>query len=463
MRASSSLFCLVVTAFGVAAQYIPVDKKPYSERYGEDVVIAPDYKDRPIPSSFDAIYKAPQTVVMNGKRLAETRNIVRKSKKYDEQLKYLVAQADSWLGQGPWTVTSKKEPPPNGTIFDYASQAPYWWPNPKTADGCPYVQRDGERNPEVDKYQDRLNLSRMFNSTYVLSLAWFYTGDKAYSIHASNILRTWFINPATAMNPNLLHAQIVPCLNDGRAIGIIDFSQEYTNVLDAVRILAMGAPGWSARDNEHFKDWNRSFFNWLTTSNFGKTEATAQNNHGTFANMQITAIALFIGEKKYARDLTKELFPKFLNSQVTANGSQPQELARTRSFHYSNFNLVALLRWGLIAENMNINAFGYKGPQGQTLLKAVDFLIPAALGGRDKWAYEDIEFVQYAATDNIHVAADKGLRSARKAMGKLAKGALGQLTTKKDREALNRLVPPPGGDIYVLRPAPQQLDSIAKL
>jgi hypothetical protein len=68
------------------------------------------------------------------------------------------------------------------------------------------------------------------------------------------------------MNPNLNHAQIVPCANDGRSIGIIDFSQEYTNVLDAVAILSTGAPGWSRADMAAFKAWNRQFLVWLKDS-----------------------------------------------------------------------------------------------------------------------------------------------------------------------------------------------------
>ena len=37
------------------------------------------------------------------------------------------------------------------------------------------------------------------------------------------------------MNPSLNHGQFIPCKYDGRAIGIIDFSQSFTSVLDAAR------------------------------------------------------------------------------------------------------------------------------------------------------------------------------------------------------------------------------------
>lgn len=390
-----------------------------------------------------AVSKAPSTVVIDGQRLVDAKaKLLLGEQRFKQSLEHLVAQADVWLDQGPWTVTSKSEAPPNGTLHDYASQAPYYWPNPNTPDGCPYIQRDGERNPEVDKYTDRLGVGRMFNSTYTLSLAWWYTGEEKYSRHAARIIKTWFLDEETAMSPNLNHAQIVPCANDGRSIGIIDFSQEYTNVLDAVAILSTGAPGWVDADLEGFKSWNVRFTSWLVDSPFGQKEASQSNNHGTFANMQISALALFTGNLSLAKT-TAKLAPMILDTQIASDGYQPQETARTRSWHYSNFNLGAHLRWALIAKKVGIDLYAHRGNEGQSLFKAVAVTIPAAIHGSEEWPFKDLEFTQYAATDNIHAAADAGLCRARKAATKLQ--------------------PPPGGDIYLLRPAPQQLDSIVTL
>jgi hypothetical protein len=385
--------------------------------------------------------KTPHTVVIDGNRLVQAKaRLSEGDQSLLPALGHLVAQADYWLTQGPWSVTAKTAVPPNGTIHDYASQAPYWWSNPDTADGCPYIQKDGVRNPEVDNYPDKLSSLSVFNSTYALSLAWYYTGNAKYSTHAADVIRTWFLDPETAMNPNLDHAQIIPCANTGRAIGIIDFSQDYTEVLDAVAILNNGAPGWTSADSKAFRAWNTQFLEWLAFSPFGTQEATAKNNHGTYANMQITAMALFTGNLSLARS-TAELAKTFLNSQITANGSQPQELVRTRSFHYSNFDLTAHLRWALIVRKLGIDMFNYVGPDGQTLFNAVDFLVLAAVNGADDWTYPELLFNQYAATDNVHAAAQEGDLVA--------------------AAAVQNLQPPAfGGDIFVLRPAPQQLDSI---
>jgi hypothetical protein len=349
----------------------------------------------------------------------------------------LKAQADDWLTQGPWSVTNKKILPPGGDIHDYASQAPYYWPS-NTSDGCPYINRDGVRNPEVDNYTDHNDRGDMFQSSYILSLAWYYTGNANYAQHAGDILRTWFLTPATRMNPNLNHAQIIPCADDGRSIGIIDFSQQYTSVVDAAAILATGAPGWTSTDISGFRQWNIDFLNWLETSQFGIDETAAQNNHGTFAIMQSAGIALFVGNKTLATKKVGLIKPR-ITSFIQPNGSQPLELTRTRSWHYSTFDLVAYTRLAAIGQQVGVDLWDFKGTGGQSIQGAVDFITPAATGA-SPWTFPELEFLAFAASDIIHAAADAG--------------------NSKAKAAVSKLETPPGGDLWLLRPAVEQLDAI---
>ncbi|WP_406403906.1 alginate lyase family protein [Streptomyces sp. NBC_00879] len=390
-------------------------------------------------------HPAPKTVVIDGKRLTEAKSrLDHGDPALRKAAQDLVVRADGWLGQGPWTVVDKPKPAPSGDVHDYLSQAPYWWPSqPKTPEnpwGCPYVQRDGERNPEVDTGTDRPDIGKVVNSVTTLSLAWYYTGGKQYAEHASRILRTWFLDPATRMNPHLNHGQFIPCKYDGRAIGIIDFSQQYTSVLDAVAILQSGAPGWSKSDRTAMRAWNASFLDWLVNSRFGKEESAAKNNHGTFHDMQVAALALSTGDRDLARKVVLDARGKRIDPQIAADGSQPQELARTRSWHYSTFDLVAYTRLADIGRQVGVDLWAYRGPQGQSLFKAVDYLLPAATGA-SAWPHPELEFYRYAASDVVHAAADAGDPMA--------------------RAAVPRLQTPPGGDLWALRPAAEQLDSIA--
>ncbi|QDQ10405.1 alginate lyase family protein [Streptomyces spectabilis] len=387
----------------------------------------------------------PDTVVLDGQRLAAARQRLDKGDpRLRRALRDLTARADRWLGQGPWTVVDKPRPAPGGDPHDYLSQAPYWWPTaPRTPEnpwGCPYEQRDGERNPEVDTGTDRRDLENVFDSAYELSLAWYYTGERKYAEHAATVLRTWFLDPATRMNPRLDHGQFIPCAYDGRAIGIIDFSQSYTSVLDAQAILAAGAPAWTPTDRARMTDWNKDFRDWLTHSDFGRQESAAKNNHGTFYDLQLAALALATGDEALARKTVRDARALRVDPQIAADGSQPQELGRTRSWHYSTFDLVAYARLADIGRHVGVDLWAHRGPAGQGLVKAVRYLLPAATGERP-WAHPELDFRRYAATDVVHAAADAGDRAAKAAVPELAA--------------------PPGGDLWALRPAAEQLDSIA--
>ncbi|MFE4254322.1 alginate lyase family protein [Streptomyces sp. NPDC056910] len=389
--------------------------------------------------------RAPRTAVLDGERLLRTKQRLDHG---DPQLKRsvgdLTARADTWLDQGPWTVVDKPKPAPGGDVHDYLSQAPYWWPSQTpTADnpwGCPYVQRDGQRNPEVDTGTDRQDVEKVFDSTYDLALAWYYTGRKEYAKKAATVLRTWFLDPDTRMNPNLDHAQFIPCKYDGRAIGIIDFSQSYTSVTDAVALLDTGAPGWSKGDRSAMGEWNKDFLGWLVNSDFGKEEGAAENNHGTFYDMQVAALAYATGDTALARRAALDARTKRIAPQIAGDGSQPQELARTRSWHYSTFDLVAYTRLAAIGRHVGVDLWSYRGPDGQSLFKAVDYLLPAATGAT-AWPHPELEFHRFAASDIVHAAADAGSAAAKR--------------------AVPHLETPPGGDLWALRPAAEQLDSIA--
>ena len=212
------------------------------------------------------------------------------------------------------------------------------------------------------------------------------------------------------------------------------------SVLDAQAVLATGAPGWSAADRTAMGRWNSDFLGWLKNSAFGKEEGAAANNHGTFYDMQLAALAYATGDRAPARRTVLDARTRRIDPQIAADGSQPQELARTRSWHYSTFDLVAYTRLAAIGRHVGVNLWAYQGPDGQGVSKALDYLLPAATGAA-AWPHPELEFHRFAASDIVHAAADAGDEAARKAVPKLET--------------------PPGGDLWALCPAAEQLDSIA--
>ncbi|MCU1688034.1 MAG: alginate lyase [Amycolatopsis sp.] len=411
----------------------------------------------PVPASSDSpslfcrvpaasLLCAPDTAVLDGNQLVRNKiALLIGDRTTRTSLNKLLTQANAALTKGPWTVVDKPQTPPSGDKHDYLSLAPYYWPTqpptPANPSGCPYVQKDGVRNPATDAIPDKSERLTAFSSIYQLSLAWYYTRNPAYAQRAALDLRTWFLDAATRMNPNLNFAQGIPCKTDGRGIGIIEFSYTFTQVLDAAAILDTGAPGWNGTDNAGLKAWSGDFLTWLQTSKNGKDEAAQTNNHGTFYEMLSAGIALYTGNKTLARQIVQNAESTRIDTQIDGDGNQPQEAIRTLSYHYFTFNLVAMTRLAAIGKHVGVDLWAYRTPQGGSLFKAVDFLIPAATGGASYWPHPDIAFNQYAALDSLHAAADQGDRAA--------------------RAALAHTPVPPGGDLYPVRPAAEQLDDIS--
>ena len=242
--------------------------------------------------------------------LVSVRELVldRESRSTDPNVSNLIAlieqSAEQALSRGPYSVIDKTTLPPSGCLQDYWHPAPYWWPNPDTPDGLPYVRRDGERipgtglfEPESDKY-DRSRLQRVFDDSFTLAMAWKLTGNQVFADHAAKIFRRFFIAEETRMNPHLLYSQVRAGHNGnlGYRTGIIEMKDLYF-YLDAIRLLDR-AGSISRREVEAFSLWLDTYLSWLSNSTQGRKERAAPNNHGTCYDLQVAAIASFLGRKE---------------------------------------------------------------------------------------------------------------------------------------------------------------------
>src|SRR5262245_35185795 len=83
--------------------------------------------------------------------------------RYKEVLARLKKNAEISVKRGPYSVVDKKQTPPSGDKHDYLSIARYWWPNPDTPDGLPYVRRDGRTNEDALEQGDRVRIGDFFD------------------------------------------------------------------------------------------------------------------------------------------------------------------------------------------------------------------------------------------------------------------------------------------------------------
>lgn len=300
--------------------------------------------------------------------------------------KALIREADEALEEGPFTVMDKSYIPPGGDKHDYVSLGRYWWPDPNTPDGLPYIRRDGETNPQIADF-DRNRLGQMLNNVQTLSLGYYFTGNQAYANHAVRLMKTWFLNPETKMNPHLKYGQHVPGREEGRGYGIID-TRGFAHLPDAINFLR-GSEACTSQFEQGIKDWFGQYLDWLWNSQLGQDERGRFNNHGTSYDMQTAALALYLNKQDLYRQILESVPANRINQQIEADGSQPLELERTRAFSYSAINTDFFLALGILGERAGTPIFGYVGPEGQSVKKAVDFLAPYATGQED-WPYQQI-------------------------------------------------------------------------
>lgn len=305
---------------------------------------------------------------------------------YRPALDKLIKEADAALDKGPYSVTYKKMMPPSGSKHDYMSMGPYWWPDPEKPDGRPYIRRDGEINPERDEL-DSPQKSNMINAVRNLSLAWFFSSDDAYANKAAELLRVWFLNEETRMNPHLEYAQSIPGITPGRFIGVID-GASFAQLVDAIDLLETSG-SLSDQEVQGIKDWFRKYLRWLTESDHGKNEDAYKNNHSVAYDVQAASIAFFIGNMEYAARKARELPRRRIDPMIEGDGSQPEELIRTKAFSYSVGNLRNFYNVGEIGLNTGVNVYGYVNQKGGSLHKALDFLIQY-IGKEADWPYEQI-------------------------------------------------------------------------
>lgn len=305
-----------------------------------------------------------------------------------DELIALTRRADQALTRGPFTVTHKDVVPPSGDVHDYVSLSIYWWPDPSSLTGLPYIQRDGVRNPEADKSAgyDAASLNTLTDDVEVLSLAYYLTGDVRYAVHAVDDLRAWFLDPTTRMNPNFRFAQIIPGREAIRGTGIIE-SRRLTRVVDSVALLQECAC-WTPTDDPALREWFAQFATWLRTSPNGQMEARTSNNHAVWYDVQVVDFALFAGDLDAVRQVASSASRR-INAQIAADGSMPRELERTRSLHYSNFNLQAFTELATLVSLVDVDLWNETTADGASLRTALDFLLPYVTDPHS-WPHDEI-------------------------------------------------------------------------
>lgn len=301
----------------------------------------------------------------------------------------LLPQADALLASAPRTVAAIRAPRSPGGLQDYYSEGDYWWPDPANPAGA-YIRRDGRSNP--DKFDGHRDALIAFGRTVpALAALWDLTREARFAESATRHLSAWFVDPATCMNPNLNHAQAIIGVNGGRAIGVIDTLQIVEVARAAALFARTDAPGYAAiRDG--VERWFGDYLGWLTTSPFGITEREEKNNHGSCWLLQAASFASLLGNADILADARHRLQTILIPTQIAPDGRQPLELARTKPYAYSLFNLDVLVASAWLLGGATGKMIGWQTPDGRSIAGAIAWMAPFVVD-KSRWPLApDVEY-----------------------------------------------------------------------
>ncbi len=286
--------------------------------------------------------------------------------------KEILKNAEWAMQQKPETITAFICPRSSGGKHDFYSEGDYWWPDPKNPGG-PYIQRDGETNPD-NFVAHRHAMIRFSIIVGDLAAAYLVTHDKKYVLQALKHIKAWFADSATLMNPDLQYAQAIHGITKGRGIGIIDTIQ-LLEVAQAIYLFEQ-AGLIPAGPLKAIRYWFADYLHWLMTSKNGQDEMNAKNNHGTCWVMQAAAFAKVVQDTAVMNFCRNRFEQVLLPHQMAADGSFPQELRRTKPYGYSIFNLDAMSTICQVLSDKQHDLWNYATPDGRNIGKGIQFLFP---------------------------------------------------------------------------------------
>ena len=363
----------------------------------------------------------PDTLFLRTSDLQRKKQLIHEDALYKAAYEDLLQRADRTLGKPLYSVISKTLTPDSGDKHDYMSFGPYWWPDPKKEDGLPFINRDGEVNPASrDSRSDRPKLSALTDELKILSMAYYLSKDNRYSERGAALINTWFLDKDTRMNPNLNYGQAIPGREKGRGIGIIE-TRKLDKIVDAL-ILFSGSKEFTDDIIRGTKKWFNDYLTWLLTSKNGQDEAKTKNNHGTWYDFQVAVLALYCDRKDDALTVFKRVDSSRIPKQIKEDGSQPHELARTRSFDYSKMNIQGFLKLARLAEHLDFDLWN---SNEKRLLKAVLFMEPYS-NEEMKWPHKQIKPIRVESLFVVLklAAPYKNKKIDQSAMGLISKAGL---------------------------------------
>ncbi len=397
---------------------VSVNPQDESHSFGSEVVLTATPKEGYIFKEWRGDAKGfinPTTVVVNAdmnvtahfipipQELAEPKKLIHFDEKWLEAAKAkienanpffmeaynsLISEAENLMKKDANPVTNKTLLPASGDIHDYYSLGPYFWPDTTKPGGLPWIYKDGVVNPSSMNYDtDRKRFEEFEKELECLIFAYYFSDNPKYAFKAMEYMDIWFVDDATKMNPNANHASARPGRNDGDRVGVLNFVK-VQSAITALQIFENKGI-LSEKTKVGVNQWIEEWSLWLQTSELGKAERAAGNNHGTWYDYQLMGLLLYEGDTVKAKALANEYKTNRIAKQIDTQGKQPEEISRTKTVNYSAMNLWSMTWFAYMAQQVGVDVWNYSTSDGRSIKKAFSFLEPYVLNP-ESWTLPNI-------------------------------------------------------------------------
>lgn len=252
-------------------------------------------------------------------------------------------RASSYIGLRVPRITDYRARASEGGPRDFYSQGDYWWPNPDSASGLPFVRRDGESYPGAF-VEHRKAMRSVRRAIAMLTEHYLRTRESRYAREACRYAYDFFLDPDSGMSPHLEYAQAIPGVTPGRGTGIIDT----LHIVEVpVAFMALETATENDREasravretTEALRRWFTEYLRWMRTSKNGTEERDKENNHAVAWTVQTAVFSRFTGNTEALLEARQRTTDSHIPDQMAPDGSFPLELERTKPYSYSLFNI----------------------------------------------------------------------------------------------------------------------------
>lgn len=271
----------------------------------------------------------------------------------------------------PLSVTDKPESQPGSDERRYVNAVPHWQTLAgieSAIDRNVLLQSAGPICGDVSQHYDRVRLQMMIDCVCTLALDGHSNGNAASFDHAHRLVRTWFLDPATAMIPDGAYARLA-AIDSSRNVleAAIDFRDFYP-FLDAISLLQRN-DRLSSAEIQQLEEWFDAFLAWLADDSVSFLREYSTRSACTWYHLLMLAIAAYRGRKNVAAQVFDNL-PGLLAAQFRADGSPSSAVAGSRLRHEHLFNLQAWANLVVLSSALGRNLLAFCDSRGRGLLAA---------------------------------------------------------------------------------------------